>query len=329
MDMNRGYGCGFIVSYGTMNSTRILDQNTTNFHHFSYFHRVNSIPNNSCRSKLIMNLNLNDYSSVISALQSTSITPVSSYSPTPIESPPSNALTIDSITISLETLISETSHSNIYLGFLTHFGDLTSFEYIQRLKPHFEPLKKSNTRLILIGIGNLQQAHKFCELLEIPTDSIYCDTHASCYKALELYPGFAFDQKERINPYIRLLAMLVGIGSPGTLKAVIGGYFGNLNKPVDFWTKSAMKIVNSELFDVLGKGYTRPFEIATIRLQNMIDILPRWSELSPEDPQLLTQQGATFVINSESKSIDFVHRDSGILAYANIEDAIAKAIKSE
>lgn len=51
-------------------------------------------------------------------------------------------------------------------------------------------------------------------------------------------------------------------------------------------------------FDVLGKGYQRPFELATLRLFNMAGILPKWGELSPPNAQLLTQQvTASAVLN--------------------------------
>jgi hypothetical protein len=43
-------------------------------------------------------------------------------------------------------------------------------------------------------------------------------------------------------------------------------------------------------FDILGVGYQRPFELATLRLLNMAAILPRWQELCPPETRLLTQQ---------------------------------------
>lgn len=48
---------------------------------------------------------------------------------------------------------------------------------------------------------------------------------------------------------------------------VIRGYFGD---------KSGKPIYDSPTpFDVLGTGYQRPFELATLRLFNMIGILPK------------------------------------------------------
>jgi hypothetical protein len=48
---------------------------------------------------------------------------------------------------------------------------------------------------------------------------------------------------------------------------VIRGYVGD---------RSAKPVFNSATpFDILGKDYQRPFELATLRLFNMIGILPK------------------------------------------------------
>lgn len=70
-------------------------------------------------------------------------------------------------------------------------------------------------------------------------------------------------------------------------------------------------------FDILGKGYQRPFELATLRLFNMAGILPRWGELSPPNENLLTQQGGTVVFRG-SETV-FRHDDSGILKYTDVD----------
>lgn len=48
---------------------------------------------------------------------------------------------------------------------------------------------------------------------------------------------------------------------------VLRGYFGDRD------SKQVFK--GNSLFDVLGEGYQRPFELATLRLENMINILPK------------------------------------------------------
>lgn len=56
-----------------------------------------------------------------------------------------------------------------------------------------------------------------------------------------------------------------------------------------------------------------PFELATLRLFNMVGILPKWSELSPAKDTLLTQQGGTIAF--EGTDTLFRFDDSGILKY--------------
>jgi AhpC/TSA antioxidant enzyme len=68
----------------------------------------------------------------------------------------------------------------------------------------------------------------------------------------------------------------------------------------------------------------RPMELASVRLQNMMDILPSWDKLIPSNLELITQQGGTFVTNEEGNII-FEHRDTGILKYVNLEMALAAA----
>ena len=72
----------------------------------------------------------------------------------------------------------------------------------------------------------------------------------------------------------------------------------------------------------LGQNYQRPFELATIRLQNMIDILQNWQSLAPEDTTLLTQLGGAFVFNDEGEVV-YEHRDPGILKYVKLTRAVA------
>ena len=42
-----------------------------------------------------------------------------------------------------------------------------------------------------------------------------------------------------------------------------------------------------------SKGYQRPFELATLRLSNMIEILGTWGALAPADDNLLVQRGGS------------------------------------
>eukprot|EP00624_Nannochloropsis_granulata_P005178 evm.model.NODE_36558_length_9878_cov_24.109232.2 len=121
--------------------------------------------------------------------------------------------------------------------------------------------------------------------------------------------------------------MLAGIGSPGTLQAVLRGYVGD--KAADAsWTSDYLKgkrqggqgLVDKSAFDVLGTEGARPFEVATVRLQNMISIIPNWERLAPADKSLITQQGGSLVF--EGKTIKKIYRDKGILTYTDMNDLL-------
>ena len=72
-----------------------------------------------------------------------------------------------------------------------------------------------------------------------------------------------------------------------------------------------------ERFDAVGVGYLRPFELATVRLQNMIGILEHWSELIPANEDLVVQQGATLVLQGDATVYKF--QDRGILVYSGAD----------
>ena len=104
------------------------------------------------------------------------------------------------------------------------------------------------------------------------------------------------------------------------------------------WTRAQLErtatgsfpFVEPQTFDAVGKGYLRPFELATIRLQNMIGILKNWFELIPSNADLVVQQGASLVL--ENGTTLYTFKDKGILVYAgddgvrSVEDVIAKAL---
>ena len=47
---------------------------------------------------------------------------------------------------------------------------------------------------------------------------LFADPEGVCYKALGFHPGFASGAS--LSPYLKLLVMLAGIGSPGTIQEV-------------------------------------------------------------------------------------------------------------
>mmetsp|Transcript_24116 Transcript_24116/g.59954 ORF Transcript_24116/g.59954 Transcript_24116/m.59954 type:complete len:85 (-) Transcript_24116:816-1070(-) len=80
------------------------------------------------------------------------------------------------------------------------------------------------------------------------------------------------------------------------------------------------------MFDILGRGYQRPFELATLRLSNMITILRQWPELIPEEEKLLTWQGGAIIFDGHA--VRYRHDDPGILGIVDFETFVERAMEA-
>ena len=74
--------------------------------------------------------------------------------------------------------------------------------------------------LVLVGPGSTGSARLFADAHRLPLASLFADPSGAAYSALDLSPGFAPDLP--VSPYLKLLPMLAGIGSPGTLQEARG-----------------------------------------------------------------------------------------------------------
>jgi hypothetical protein len=73
--------------------------------------------------------------------------------------------------------------------------------------------------------------------------------------------------------------------------------------------------MKGSFFKVVGGScFQRPFELATLRLRNMTEVLSHWNTYVP-DSSYLTQRGGTFLFDAQGKLI-YEHRDRGILGFA-------------
>ena len=73
--------------------------------------------------------------------------------------------------------------------------------------------------------------------------------------------------------------------------------------------------VRAEFFKLAGgTGFQRPFELATLRLRNMAEVIGNWQTYVP-NPAYLTQRGGTFLFDNQGKIL-YEHRDRGILGFA-------------
>ena len=114
--------------------------------------------------------------------------------------------------------------------------------------------------------------------------------------------------------------MCAGIGSPGTLSEVLRGYTGDRSAP--------QRIANNETINISpfpsvrgsffrragGEGFQRPFELATIRLRNMIEVLSNLRTYLPRD-DFITQRGGTYLLDCDDTLL-YSHQDKGILGFS-------------
>eukprot|EP00897_Mesotaenium_endlicherianum_P010632 jgi/Mesen1/9598/ME000657S08869 len=176
----------------------------------------------------------------------------------------------------------------VVVAFLTHFADLSSWEYAQQLVKVVLPAVPPSVTVVAVGLGSAENARRFAGALDFPLELLHADPDGSLYRALGFSPGF------------------------GESVGVLRGYVGDRgSKPV---------FDGQTPFDILGTGYQRPFELASLRLMNMVGILPKWGELCPPKTELLTQQGGTLVFDGDREI--FRHTDSGILKYTRVDALI-------
>lgn len=247
--------------------------------------------------------------------------------------------------------------------FATHFGDFNSWEVGQQLRAAIKQRRFGSAHIALVGIGTVEAGRKFAEYLDLPEGKFdfYADPTASCYKALKFGQGAFPEYKQELNPYLRVFFMLFGVGSPGTIRRVLSGYLGDSSlKPEEVaWIDDALRVgasqgrfpvnvltrfpwekprpgipywgnlaeLGSTVWDGRGfaEGGQRPFELATVRLQNMVSgIVEHWDELKPPSDDLLVQQGGAFVVDGQAEPLYF-YRDKGILTYAPFSEVAVAA----
>jgi hypothetical protein len=185
---------------------------------------------------------------------------------------------------------------------LTQLGDFDSMEYAQALVPVLPQLEAAGIRLRAIAIGDAAGADRFCSYTGFSRETLEVDAEPHLHRELGLYEGLQTPG----GPWPGLLLMCAGIGSPGTLAEVFRGYRGDRNAP---------QRIDSPLFRLAGgEGFQRPFELATVRLRNMNEVLSNWRTYVPSDA-FITQRGGTFLIDGDSTLL-YSHRDQGILGFS-------------
>jgi hypothetical protein len=213
----------------------------------------------------------------------------------------------------------------------SQLGDFDSLEYAWWLKRDSSTLAELQIRVIAIAIGNRQSGLKFCAYTGFPTDCLYVDPTGELHRQLGLYSGLTLrfpGLSPNYQAFLNLTLMCAGIGSPGTLREVLRGYTGDRTAPQlirddEEISETPFPTLKGSMFKLAGgSGFQRPFELATLRLHNMSEVLSNWNTYVP-DGRYLTQRGATFLFDRSGKLL-YEHRDRNILGFAaNMSNPLA------
>ena len=189
----------------------------------------------------------------------------------------------------------------VLLGLL---GDFDSFEYAINLKNFIKNNPNNDIDIFAIAIGNNIGKEKFCKFTGFPSKNLEVVHDNKIHQVLMASKGIDIG----LGGWINMLIMLSGINSLKTIKEVIRGYTGDRNSKQIFSDEDQINLFNLIKFSgvffkyTCGDGYLRPFELATYRLNNMLEILQNWNDYIL-DNKYLPQRGASFLLDDKDKII--------------------------
>jgi hypothetical protein len=202
-------------------------------------------------------------------------------------------------------------------------GDFDSLEYAWWLNRDREQLESKGVAVRMVGIGDRSSGQKFCDFTQFPAEWLFIDPQAEIHDRLNLYAGLSLKLPRfsaAQNAWVNLILMCAGIGSPGTLREVFRGYKGDRSAPQliadeEIVNAKPLPPIAGSFFNLAGgNGFQRPFELATLRLRNMAEVLGNWHTYVP-DSTYLTQRGGTFLFDDRGVLL-YEHLDRGILGFA-------------
>ena len=208
----------------------------------------------------------------------------------------------------------------VLLGLL---GDFDSFEYALNLKDYINNDQNKNLDIFAIAIGNEIGKEKFCNFTGFPKKNLEIVSDNNIHLNLSVSNGIDLG----LGGWINMLIMLSGINSLKTIKEVLRGYTGDKNSKQIFSDDDHINLFNFIKFSgayfkyTCGDGYLRPFELATYRLNNMIEIIQNWSDYIT-DINYLPQRSASFLLTDKDQII-YKYYSNDVLGYSSkMEDPL-------
>tara|TARA_B100000212_G_C27298501_1_gene500471 strand:- start:254 stop:994 length:741 start_codon:yes stop_codon:yes gene_type:complete len=196
-------------------------------------------------------------------------------------------------------------------------GDFDSMEYAINLSKFIRENKFSkDLDIFIVAIGEKAGKEKFCKFTGFSEKNIRIVRDNDLHKSVGASAGLDVG----LGGWINMLLMLSGIGSPNTLKEVLRGYAGDKSSNQIYNSQDEINLFNlfkfsGKLFEkTFGNGYLRPFELATFRLNNMIEIIRNWNEYIL-DTQYLPQRTSTFLIDNNDEII-YKYISKEVLSYS-------------
>ena len=202
-------------------------------------------------------------------------------------------------------------------------GDFDSFEYAINLKSFIDKNQDKNLDIFAIAIGNQNGKEKFCNFTGFRKENLIVVADNQIHNNLKVSKGLDIG----LGGWINMLLMLSGINSFKTIKEVIRGYIGDRKAKQIYSEYDKIEVLNSLKFSgnsfrqVFGKGYLRPFELATFRLNNMNEIIQNWNDYILNE-EYLPQRGASFLLNNKNQII-YKFFSNDVLGYSsNMRDPL-------
>eukprot|EP00419_Tripos_fusus_P024608 CAMPEP_0172723570 /NCGR_PEP_ID=MMETSP1074-20121228/84032_1 /TAXON_ID=2916 /ORGANISM="Ceratium fusus, Strain PA161109" /LENGTH=258 /DNA_ID=CAMNT_0013549841 /DNA_START=194 /DNA_END=970 /DNA_ORIENTATION=- len=237
----------------------------------------------------------------------------------------------------------ESSAQKTLLVLGTHPADFNTVEYCQKVRTFWPQLvQKGISRCLLVVNGEASSCMKLAELLDLPAEvELFADPVGEAGRRFGVSRGWKPD--DNFSPYLKLFVMGIGLGDLGTLPAVLAGYVGDPNGRRT-WVENSLKqgqlagrwpdfmleiaqdgsIVANKFDDapLVGGWGRRPFELAVLRLQNLIGVqFSNWDQLKPVDDRCLTQLGGCTVVGPGGEPI-YSWVDAGLCDVPDMDEML-------